>query len=189
MANYYTRGQKHNEFGKDYDCKYNKGYAWNPIFDTLVKDRLTYNAGIRYSDHLKDYDAEGNRTFDTSEISIRNLSMGEVVEIETEYYDRAEDTVEMLRKAVIRLPKRADGEQIVAVADFNTNGMTNIKTAWLNKATDNHQSGLDTTNLDWRIEGLFGTAVKGMFSEYYYIELNGKATKVVPNRNKNSRKR
>ena len=186
MADYNTRGEKHNQYDRNYDFKYNKAVAWNDVFDTMVKDRLKFNSGIKYSDHLNQYDKEGNRTFDTSEISIRNLEAGDVVEIETEY--NASSEIEMIRKAVIRLPKRKDGEQIVAVADFSENGMTTIKTAYLNKASDNHQIGLDASDIDRNIGGKFGVKVKGMLNDIYVIS-NGVATKVDPKVNNNNNKK
>lgn len=189
MAEYNTRGEKHNQFGKDYDFKYNKAVAWNPIFDTMVKDRLRFNSEFRgFTDdsHALGYDKAGNREFDKSEITLRNLQLGEVVEIETELvgYD---DGIEMLRKAVIRLPKRKDGEQIVVVADFSERGSTKIKTAWLNKADDNHQIGLDTRNIDTNIGGKFGVKVNGMLNDVYEIK-NGVATK-IENKPTNNKKR
>lgn len=191
MADYNTRGQKHGQFGKDYDFRYNKAVAWNPIFDKLVAERLKYNTGFKnFSDnsHALSYDKEGNRTFDKSEITIRNLELGEVVEIETELSYPDGDEVEMIRKAIIRLPKRKDGEQIVVVADFDYSGETKIKTAYLNKASDNHQSGLDTTNIDRHIGGMFGVKVRGSLNSIYNIE-NGVATKVEKQRNNNKKRR
>ena len=189
MAEYNTRGQKHGQFGKDYDCKYNKAVAWNKIFDTLIDDRFTYNTGIKYSDHVGEYDKEGNRTFDLKEISLRDLIAGDVVEIETEYTTMGNDYVEMIRKAVIRLPKRKDGEQVVAVVLFGDSGNTFVKTAWLNKSDDNHQTGLDTTDIDRHIEGKFGVYVRNALKEIYTIDKNGNATKVEKPRNDNKKRR
>lgn len=177
MADYNTRGEKHGVYGKDYDYKYNSGYAWNPVFNALVADRLAYNRGIDYSYHLNSYDSKGNRVFDASEITIQNLRRGTVVEIETEILDIRGRDVEIIRKAVIRLPERSDGEQIVAVALFKDNGYLKIKTAWLNKATDNHQQGLDTSDMDWNIGGIFGVRA-GRFEEFYNIDRTGKSKKV-----------
>ena len=191
MAEYNTRGEKHNQFGKDYDFKYNKAVAWNSVFDTMVKDRLKYNSGFSgFTDksHALGYNKEGNREFDKSEITLKNLQLGEVVEIETELIGNGDDGIEMIRKAVIRLPERKDGEQIVVVADFSENGYTKIKTAWLNKASDNHQTGLDTRNIDTNIGGKFGVKVNGMLNDVYEIE-NGVAVKIENRPTNNKRKR
>lgn len=182
-ASYNTRGSKHTSERRDYDTIFNKGFVWHPLFDTIVKDSLSKTSTLNYSNHLKSQisdNTEGNREFASNEITIDNLKKGEVVEVEFQYEDYLGDDFNCLKKAVIRLPQRPDGEQVVAVCLFNYNGTVFIKTAWLNKANDNHQKGLDTSDFDYNINQKFGYFHRGWTSRVWEIK-NGSVKELKPN--------
>lgn len=156
MSVYNTRGSKHRYGRADYDYIYNRGYVWNEAFNTITKELISIRGEPIFSRHLQDYENQGNRDFSLEEITVQAMMNGEVVEIETELNEFGrDDDIEIIKKAVIRLPRRADGEQIVVVADFDRTRPF-IKTAWLNKASDNHQHGLDTSEFEWNINGKYG---------------------------------
>ena len=165
MANYNTRGTKHQTERGDYDCIFNKGYCWHRLFDDIVAKLISSTGGIVLAKHVQDYEKKDNREYSLSEINEDALRSGEVVEIEAETLKYKNTQYGAIRKAVIRLPERKDGEQIVVVVDFSR-GNKFIKTAWLNKANDNHQRGLDTGSLDWDYIGKFGYELNG--ADYVY---------------------
>ena len=171
MSNYNTRGTKHSNQRKDFDRLYNRAYVWADQFDTTTKEMFKNAKRISYSKHLKNYEKSGNREFDLNEINLKALEMGQVVEIETELNDYNGEDIETVRKAVVRLPKREDGEQVVAVAAFDYYNNVFIKTAWLNKATDNHSRGLDTTEMEW--------AVSNRKLGYFYGKYQSKAWEIL----------
>ena len=148
MTNYNTKGTKHRRQRKDLDRLYNRGFVWNPHFDNITNEMFSKSKRIQYSRHLRSYEQTGNREFDFHDVTIENLAKGQVVEIETEFNDYNGEDIETIRKAVVRLPQRSDGEQIVAVVAFDYNNDVFIKTAWLNKANDNHSTGLDTSEME-----------------------------------------
>ena len=157
MATYNTRGQKHRGRRKDFDFLYNKGFVWAPLLDELYRQIVEKSASIRFSNHVRNYACDGNREYSISaEITKPALLAGEVVEVETELNDYCGNDFQTIRKAVVRLPAREDGEQVVVVVEFNYRADMFVKTAWLNKASDNHQTGLDTTDFDNCVSDLFG---------------------------------
>ena len=174
MAFYNTRGIDHRSRRKDFDTMYNKGYAWNDLFDRLVKEALSKSSRLIVSNHLQELisnDYYGNRLFSPEDITIESLQKGDAVEVEFQLDYYGDDDINMLRKAVIRMPVRGDGEQVCAVVLFNIKKAPIVKTAWLNKSDDNHQSGLDMEDFDWRTDGeKFG---------YYYRGGNSKAFEIV----------
>ena len=161
MANYNTKGKGRRQDRKDFDTMYNAGYVWNDkLFDMLVKGALSKSNKLNVSRHVQDRVSEdyyGNRLFSPDDITLYSLREGTPVECEfqLDYYD--DEDCEMLRKAVIRLPERDDGEQVCVVCLFNPDKAPVIKTAWLNKKDDNHQTGLDTSEFEWKIySGKYG---------------------------------
>lgn len=170
MAKYNTRGQGHRN-SSNYDNIYNKGYCWHRVFDLLFSDIMSIGSDIEIANHVFDYEKHGNRYFSEDEITLDAIKEGELVEIETEeiYYD--EDDAQILMKAIVRLPQREDGEQVVVVLDFSRNNIF-VRAAWLNKAGDNHQKGLNTDCLSWNYIGIFGVIYKGV-EKFYKIESYG----------------
>ena len=159
MLDYNTRGTKHSSSRKEFDAMYNKGCAWTELFDVMVKDSLSKTKKVTLSQHAKSQiqnNREGNRVMTVDEISRTTLMSGEVVEVEfqTEIYESQD--FNCLKKAVIRLPERTDGEQVVAVCQFDYDGTVFVRTAWLNKANDNHTVGLDTSEFDSDLNHMFG---------------------------------
>ena len=171
MAKYNTRGQGHRN-SSNYDNIYNKGYCWHKLFDVLFNDIITVGGNIEIANHVFDYEKHSNRYFNESEITFDAIKAGELVEIETEgiYYDEENDA-QILMKAIVRLPQREDGEQVVVVLDFSRNNIF-VRAAWLNKAGDNHQKGLDVDCLSWNYIGIFGIMYKGE-EKFYKIESYG----------------
>ena len=172
MSTYYTKGQKHRTGRADYDAIYNAGYVWTPLFTHIVRELVSNGKELELSDHVRNYRPEGNRAFNcAAEITRNAILAGDVVEVETAIDDYDGEDIDSVRKAVIRLPKRADGEQVVVVVDFRLNGQMKAKTAWLNKATDNHQSGLDTSEFERTVNGRkFGYFLPGFRSKAFKIE-------------------
>lgn len=149
----------------------------------MVKDSLSKTTQLTLSRHTQDQikdNSEGNRVFTPDEITLSNLKRGEVVEVEFQYEDYKGDDFNCLKKAVIRLPKREDGEQVVVVCLFNYNGSVFVKTAWLNKANDNHQSGLDTSDFDYDLNQMFGYFHKHWTSRVWKID-GGNIEELQPN--------
>ena len=172
MANYCTRGLKHRESRKDYDFLYNSAASWTPLFKELVNMLVQRSESLRFSKHVDNYKCDGNRTYSLSEeITKDAILAGDVVEIETELNDNCGQDFQTVRKAVVRLPEREDGEQVVVVIDFNYHGDMFVKTAWLNKASDNHQNGLDENEFDSYVSDLFGFFY-GKYRSFVYDNTN-----------------
>lgn len=183
MANYNTRGTKHESYRKEFDTMFNKGYVWSDLFDRIVRDSLVKTTDIYLSSHTKqqiENNVFGNRIIKDKEINLKNLMDGEVVEIEFRYEDYNGEDFNCLKKAVIRLPRRIDGEQVVAVCEFNYSGSVFVRTAWLNKANDNHDIGLDISDFDWNLNQKFGYFHKRWTSRVWELN-NGKIGELIPN--------
>lgn len=172
MAHYDTRGQKHDNRRMNYDSKFNKGYAWHTLFDIIVAKLLSFSDRVEFNTtHFQQLENLSNRDYELSEITPEALRAGEVVEIEAEWNTYRDIDFRAIRKAVIRLQPR-NGQQVVVVVDFSRNNLF-IKTAYLNYVTDNHQSGLDTTFMDYDYIGYFGY-IWGGTSVVYEIPDYGK---------------
>lgn len=161
MAEYNTRGMGHMSGRKDFDTKYNMGVAWSEAFQSLAETRLA-QIDDRYFYPTKHVMAQinknkhGNRLIGELELSLSEIKKGTVVEAEFKREMYGDEQMESLRKIVTRLPARTDGEQVVVVVQFEDSMAALIKTAWLNKATDNHQKGLDTTDIETNVDGIYG---------------------------------
>ena len=165
MAIYNTKGTKHRSRRKQYDYMYNKGFCWSDTFSEMTKSLVAEIGNLTLSNHTKTRikeNREGNRKIYRKDISVKNILAGEVVEVEFEDKLHKGKNFACLKKAVVRLPVRNDGEQVVVVCSFNQTGEVFVKTAWLNKKDDNHNTGLDTSEFDY----LFGT------EKFGYIRYN-----------------
>lgn len=161
MANYNTRGMSHKSVHKEFDEIYNSGAVWSDMFQEIFDERIAEveDKNLNYNSHVYEQimkDINGNRVFSIEELALGELRKGTVVEAETRYEMYGDEQMQTLRKAVVRLPVRPDGEQVVAVVDFPNDKTALVRTAWLNKATDNHEIGLDTADFTTKIEGKFG---------------------------------
>lgn len=148
--NYNTRGTLHMSKRKERDLMFNKGHVWDDRFDICFQKQLEQYSKIKFSGHFDKIKGESNRVFDAKkEITLESIKKSELVEIELDTVRQQDKEYQMLAKAVCRLPEREDGEQVVVVMDFLNADYILARTAWLNKATDNHEKGLDTTDIDW----------------------------------------
>ena len=170
MAEYNTRGSGA-PHKKDYDVVFNKNYSWDTVFQEIVEARVSEipETGFFVLSHTTGrilHNEKGNRDLSEDELSLNIFQKNEFEVVETEWDKAMCGNQEMLglKKALVRLPERPDGEQVCAVINFEDSGNAVIKTAYLNKANDNHETGLKTNGLSTvtdTIYGFFGNA-KGM---------------------------
>lgn len=162
MSNYCTRGTKCGSSTKSYDVRFNKGFKWSLLFDFIAMKMVKNIARAFFTGHVFDridFDECGNREFLIEELqelisSPLNLTLVEMEAIGISLPDG--EIAFVMKKLLLRGPEREDGESICIVLDFNNPIYPRVKTAYLNKAYDNHDTGLDIHCLDTCINHIFG---------------------------------
>lgn len=177
MANYYTRGQKHQFSHKNYDVIFNTGQrTWNKNIEPVLHEMLNQVTSVIFSKHFLEAIASqsGNRVISSEEINSDSITSSSIVEFEGDYLIHGKSFAIIIKKLLVRLKPRQDGEQVCCILDFARSATApTLKTAYLNKAHDNHQKGLDTSDFCNQTTGIFGFETVNGNYKYYNVSRKG----------------